>query len=205
MCANWSEDMHSSIEQVPGMKAQDPAQLRQFVAKCLTTRQRWLVCLGTSSVFEDRVQGTGDCIRHNDKDSITVLSGSGKILRLPPPYPSAELIDQSNNTCGSQYDTEYIRNFIQSEISYCDNTSTASLTCFSSESPNSHVDTFCVGSPARTSVSEGSVSFSFKPRDMSAEDLAEYSPLDLDTLTSYWTTLDRRSSSRVYPLRIRTR
>lgn len=118
--------------------------------------------------------------------SSSALGGGTESPRLPPPYTQAELTDNSNDTCAKQYDTEYIRNFVQSETSYCDNTSAASLTCFSAESIKSRVDTFCIGGPAKVSVSEGSVDLPCRLRELSFEDRAKHSPPNINRFTNYW-------------------
>jgi protein O-GlcNAc transferase len=118
-------------------------------------------------------------------NSYTATSSGSKALQLPPPYLSVERFDDTNNTCASQYDTGYIHNFVRSQTSYCDNASTASLTCFSSEAHNQRLDTFCVGGPADMSISEGSVTLPCKLRELSWDDHAKHSP-KLADFTEYW-------------------
>lgn len=113
------------------------------------------------------------------------VGGNSNTLQLPPPYPPAGGLKESDDTCASQYGTNYIHEFVQSETAYCDNTSTASLTCFSSKAHNNRLDTLCVGGPADTLVSEGSVTLSCNLREMNQEDRAKHSPT-LNRFSTYW-------------------
>jgi protein O-GlcNAc transferase len=113
------------------------------------------------------------------------VGDNSNTLPLPPPYPPAENLEESDDTCASQYGTNYIRDFVQSKTAYCDNTSTASLTCFSSKAHNNRLDTLCVGGPADTSVSEGSVTLACNLRELNQEDHAEHSPA-LNRFSTYW-------------------
>jgi protein O-GlcNAc transferase len=117
--------------------------------------------------------------------SYTAMSGGTKALELPPRYLPLERFDDPDDTCAIQYDIDYIHNFVRGQTSYCDNTSTASLTCFSSEAHNQRLDTFCVGGPADMSISEGSVTLPCKLRELSWEDHAKHSP-ELNDFTEHW-------------------
>lgn len=74
--------------------------------------------------------------------------GEDGLIALPLPYSSFSHIPEELGTCAERYGTHYIRKYSDSAINLCDNTTTTGLTCFTFQSHDERIDSFCIGAPA---------------------------------------------------------
>jgi len=106
----------------------------------------------------------------------TTIGGAASIPGRPPPHDASSPTSYSGN-CGARFGQEYIEAFTKTATQYCDDESTARLTCFSHKIRDNQTDSFCMGGPALFDFAKrGSIHMDCKVRDLTDSELQRHIP-----------------------------
>lgn len=122
-------------------------------------------------------------VRFQDWKSLTSVSADES--KLPSiDGSSASQTVEADDACDGRFGVHYLDAFVKTATSYCDEDSTASLTCFSHKI-HQKIDSFCIGAPAIFNETGRPIRLDCNLQELSPEDKAQDVP-NFNQFPTYW-------------------